>query len=36
MNSVVNGKNKMPPWKGVLDESQINQLWAYIRATAGE
>jgi mono/diheme cytochrome c family protein len=36
VNSVVNGKNKMPPWKGVLDESQINQLWAYIRATAGE
>jgi mono/diheme cytochrome c family protein len=33
VNSVMNGKNKMPPWKGVLTETQINDLWAYIRAT---
>jgi mono/diheme cytochrome c family protein len=33
VNSVTNGKNKMPPWKGVLTETQINDLWAYIRAT---
>jgi mono/diheme cytochrome c family protein len=33
VNSVTNGKNKMPPWKGVLSETQINELWAYIRAT---
>jgi cytochrome c6 len=33
VNSVMNGKNKMPPWKGVLNETQINDLWAYIRAT---
>jgi mono/diheme cytochrome c family protein len=32
VDSVQNGKNKMPPWKGVLDEIQIEQLWAYIRA----
>jgi cytochrome c6 len=31
-DSVQNGKNKMPPWKGVLDEIQVEQLWAYIRA----
>jgi mono/diheme cytochrome c family protein len=33
VNSVTNGKNKMPPWKGVLTETQIDDLWAYIRAT---
>ena len=33
VDSVMNGKNKMPPWKGVLTETQINDLWAYIRAT---
>jgi mono/diheme cytochrome c family protein len=32
VNSVLNGKNRMPPWKGVLDEAQIEQVWAYIRA----
>jgi mono/diheme cytochrome c family protein len=32
----LNGKNKMPPWKGVLGENEINQLWAYIRATVRE
>jgi cytochrome c6 len=32
VDSVQNGKNKMPPWKGVLDEMQIEQLWAYIMA----
>jgi cytochrome c6 len=32
VDSVQNGKNKMPPWKGVLDEMQIEQLWAYIQA----
>ena len=33
VNSVSNGKNKMPPWKGVLTETQIKDLWAYIRAS---
>jgi mono/diheme cytochrome c family protein len=32
VNSVKNGKNKMPPWNGVLDEAQIEQLWSYIQA----
>jgi mono/diheme cytochrome c family protein len=33
-NSVRNGKNQMPPWKGVLSDEQIDQLWHYIRANA--
>jgi mono/diheme cytochrome c family protein len=33
VNSVLNGKNQMPPWRGVLDEHQIESIWAYIRAT---
>jgi mono/diheme cytochrome c family protein len=33
-NSVRNGKNQMPPWKGALDDEQIDQLWHYIRANA--
>ena len=35
-NSVLNGKNQMPPWKGVLTEDQIDTLWNYIRANAFE
>ena len=33
-NSVRNGKNQMPPWKDVLSDQEIDQLWAYIRANA--
>jgi mono/diheme cytochrome c family protein len=33
-NSVRNGKNQMPPWKGVLTDEEIDQLWQYIRANA--
>ena len=36
VNSVLNGKNKMPSWKGVLEDAQINQLWAYIRASGSQ
>jgi cytochrome c55X len=36
VNSVLNGKNKMPPWKGVIEEGEIEQLWAYIRANAAQ
>jgi mono/diheme cytochrome c family protein len=36
VNSVLNGKNKMPPWKGVLGENEINQIWAYIRGVVRE
>lgn len=33
-NSVRNGKNQMPPWKGVLSDDEIDKLWHYIRAHA--
>jgi len=33
-NSVRNGKNQMPPWKGVLTDEEIDQVWQYIRANA--
>jgi mono/diheme cytochrome c family protein len=33
VNSVLNGKSQMPPWRGVLGPEQIEQVWAYIRAT---
>jgi mono/diheme cytochrome c family protein len=32
INSVLDGKNQMPPWRGVLEMEQIDALWAYIRA----
>jgi mono/diheme cytochrome c family protein len=35
-NSVTNGKNQMPPWKGVLSDEEMDGLWAYIRANAYE
>ena len=34
VNSVLNGKNAMPAWRGALDEAEIEQLWGYIRANA--
>lgn len=34
--TVLNGKNQMPPWKDVLSDAEIDQLWAYIRANAYE
>jgi mono/diheme cytochrome c family protein len=33
INAVFNGKNTMPPWRGVLDSEQVDAIWAYIRAT---
>jgi mono/diheme cytochrome c family protein len=33
-NSVLTGKNQMPPWKGVLDHDQIERLWQYVRENA--
>jgi mono/diheme cytochrome c family protein len=33
VNSVLNGKNQMPPWRGVLEMEQVEALWVYIRAT---
>jgi mono/diheme cytochrome c family protein len=35
-HSVLNGKNQMPPWKGVLSDADIDNLWHYIRAHAFE
>ncbi len=35
-NSVRNGKNQMPPWKGALSDEEIDQVWHYIRANAYE
>jgi mono/diheme cytochrome c family protein len=32
VNSVLNGKKQMPPWRGVLDDIQIESIWAYIRS----
>jgi mono/diheme cytochrome c family protein len=33
-NSVRNGKNQMPPWKDVLSNEEIDQVWSYIRSKA--
>ncbi|WP_080583524.1 c-type cytochrome [Bradyrhizobium elkanii] len=33
-NSVLNGRNQMPPWKGVINATQLDLLWNYIRANA--
>jgi len=35
-NSVRNGKNQMPPWKGILSDDDIDRLWRYIRANADQ
>lgn len=32
--SVLDGKGQMPPWRGVLSETELDQLWLYIRANA--
>ena len=31
---VMEGKGQMPPWRGTLNETELDQLWAYIRANA--
>jgi len=33
VDSVLNGKGQMPPWRGALTEAEIETIWAYIRAT---
>ena len=35
LNSVLNGKCAMPPWKGVLSEEEIGNLWAYVGTRGG-
>jgi mono/diheme cytochrome c family protein len=32
-NSVLDGKRQMPPWRGALDDAQIDAIWAYMRKT---
>ena len=32
--AVTDGKGQMPAWGGILNEPELNQLWAYIRAYA--
>src|SRR4051812_20112483 len=34
VRSVSNGKNSMPPWRGLLSPGDIDNLWAYV--VAGE
>ena len=36
VNAVLNGKNQMPPWRGVLEPEQIDAIWVYIRANADQ
>lgn len=36
VDSVLHGKNAMPSWQGVLAPSQLDDLWAYIRAHADQ
>src|SRR5262245_13431108 len=33
VDSVLNGRRQMPPWRGALKPEQIESIWAYIRAT---
>lgn len=35
-NSVQNGKNQMPPWKGVITDQDMDMIWAYIRTRAND
>ena len=35
-NSVLNGKNQMPPWQRVISPEQIELLWHFIRANANQ
>lgn len=33
VTATLDGKQQMPPWRGVLDLAQVDAIWAYIRAT---
>src|SRR5688572_21870406 len=35
-NSVLAGKNQMPPWRGVISSEQIDLLWHFVRANAND
>ena len=30
--TVRDGRNQMPPWRGVVSDEQIEQIWVYIRS----
>ncbi len=32
VNSVMKGKNTMPPWGDLLTAEDVDTLWAYVRA----
>lgn len=32
--TVMEGRGQMPSWRGVLEDAEVNALWAYIRAHA--
>ena len=32
--AVLDGKNLMPPWRGVLKEEEVESIWVYVRANA--
>jgi mono/diheme cytochrome c family protein len=34
--TVRNGRNQMPPWKDVLSNTEIDEVWSFIRANAYE
>jgi mono/diheme cytochrome c family protein len=34
--TVMEGRGQMPAWRGVLDDTQVNALWAYVRSRAFE
>jgi len=33
--AVLDGKDKMPPWRGVLEMNQVDSIWQYIQAGSG-
>jgi quinohemoprotein ethanol dehydrogenase len=33
---VMNGKNQMPAWQGVVSPEELDQIWAYIRSRAAD
>jgi hypothetical protein len=35
VNSVLNGRSQMPPWRGVLDMEQIESIWSFYSGDRG-
>ncbi len=36
VNSVLNGKRAMPPWKGIITEEEISHIWSYVGSRGGK